>query len=62
MKRVICWPLAWLFYFLGDVVSRLVPNGDGRVAEVLVDCYQWLMHWSVVFDEAGDCGVWRVEP
>ena len=51
-SHVLRTPVAWLFYGIGDFVSRvnnLIPERwqSERVADVMYACYNRPMQWSV---------------
>lgn len=57
MKKIIGWPLTWLLFWLGDLVSKPMHYFDWWW---LYPVYNNLMGWSVdVQDWAGLSGPWK---
>ena len=57
MKKIIAWPLTWLFFWLGDLVSKPMHYLNWAW---LYPAYNNLMGWSVdVQDWADVKGPWR---
>ena len=58
MRKVISWTLSWLFYWLGDAVSRPMEWFDCMFW--LYPVYNKLMIWSYNLQVwGGDLGPWR---
>ena len=58
MKKFIGWLLSWLFFWLGDIVSKPMYYFDCMAW--LYPVYNNLMTWSYDIQEwGGDHGPWR---
>ena len=58
MKKLVGWLLSWLFFWLGDLVSR--PMNWLECMWWLYPVYNRLMVWSYDVQKwGGDCGPWR---
>lgn len=57
MKKIVAWPLTWILFWMGDLISRPMNYLDWAW---LYPAYNRLMIWSVdVQDWAGVNGPWR---
>lgn len=58
MKKIIAWPITWAFFWMGDLISRIMNYLDWGW---MYPAYNNLMWWSVEIQEwAGVKGPWRV--
>ena len=57
MKKIIAWPITWLFFWMGDLISRIMHYFDWGL---LYPVYNKLMWWSVEIQEwANVKGPWK---
>jgi len=54
MKKIAAYMPAWGFYWLGDLVSKLLPYK----MEFLFPLYSIFMNWSLFFNDWGGLDVW----
>ena len=57
MKKIVAWPLAWLFFWTGDLISRIMNYLDWGW---MYPAYNNLMSWSIDIQEWADVrGPWK---
>lgn len=57
MKKIIGYVISWSFFWLGDLISRLMDICD---LGLFYPAYNRLMHWSIDIQEWSGCkGPWK---
>lgn len=64
IKKVIAYIPCHVFYYLGDIVSKImqkIPDGDEYeiLAYSAYDIYNGLMLWSIWWNDFGGLEVWK---
>ena len=65
MKKAIGWALAWAFFWLGDLVSRINDRIDPKsewLQDVCYWCYNRPMLLSDRLQDWGGAGPWEAVP
>ena len=59
MKKIVAWPVTWLFFWIGDLISWVMNRFDWAW---LNPAYQRLMVWSLDVQEwAGLTSPWSIK-